>query len=155
MTTHPLELPFRDIHLPDAISWWPLAPGWWALVGLIILLSLTLFLLKLFVNRPQLKKDALQALDRIEKNLNGKQTAVKCLADVSVLLRRVMLKKYSSSLPALTGESWLKTLDKTLKEPEFSQGIGQILLTGPYRKEVAQEDVFQVIQLCRKWIKCL
>ena len=29
----------RDIHLPETISWWPLAPGWWALIimlGLVI-----------------------------------------------------------------------------------------------------------------------
>ena len=24
-------LPLRDLHLPDAIGWWPPAPGWWVL----------------------------------------------------------------------------------------------------------------------------
>lgn len=28
----------RDIHLPETISWWPLAPGWWALIILLGLL---------------------------------------------------------------------------------------------------------------------
>ena len=30
----PEQLPLRDLHLPDAIGWWPLATGWWILLGL-------------------------------------------------------------------------------------------------------------------------
>ena len=30
-------LPLRDLHLPDAIGWWPLAPGWWVLIALSLL----------------------------------------------------------------------------------------------------------------------
>ena len=26
-------LPLRDLHLPDAIGWWPLAPGWWGVIA--------------------------------------------------------------------------------------------------------------------------
>jgi len=31
------DIAIRDIHLPDAISWWPLAPGWWGLLALIVI----------------------------------------------------------------------------------------------------------------------
>jgi len=30
------ELPLKDIHLPDAITWWPLAIGWWLLIVMVI-----------------------------------------------------------------------------------------------------------------------
>ena len=29
------QLPLRDIHLPEAVSWWPPAYGWWLLVVLL------------------------------------------------------------------------------------------------------------------------
>ena len=28
-------LPLRDLHLPDAIGWWPPAPGWWVVIALL------------------------------------------------------------------------------------------------------------------------
>ena len=33
----PEQIPLRDLHLPDAISWWPLAPGWWIVLGLALI----------------------------------------------------------------------------------------------------------------------
>lgn len=32
----------KDIHLPDPISWWPLAIGWWLLLAIIIILAAVL-----------------------------------------------------------------------------------------------------------------
>jgi cbb3-type cytochrome oxidase subunit 3 len=40
MPTTPL--PLKDIHLPEAISWWPPAIGWWLLL---VLIPLTVFIL--------------------------------------------------------------------------------------------------------------
>ena len=31
----PTQLPLKDIHLPEAIGWWPPAIGWWLLAVLI------------------------------------------------------------------------------------------------------------------------
>ena len=30
----PELLPLRDLHLPEMVGWWPLAPGWWFLIAL-------------------------------------------------------------------------------------------------------------------------
>ena len=31
----PTQIPLRDLHLPDLIGTWPLAPGWWVLIALL------------------------------------------------------------------------------------------------------------------------
>ena len=50
----------RDIHLPEAIGWWPLAPGWWLLIILVCLGLITLA--RLFLRRRQASAYRRQAL---------------------------------------------------------------------------------------------
>ena len=33
---NPDDIPIRELHLPDATGWWPLAPGWWFLIALAV-----------------------------------------------------------------------------------------------------------------------
>ena len=39
----PTELPLRDLHLPNPVGWWPLAPGWWFLIALALALMAWMF----------------------------------------------------------------------------------------------------------------
>lgn len=151
-----IELPLRDIHLPDPISWWPLAPGWWMVLGGILLLCFIVAMILRKIFKPTLKKQASRVLDRIEQTFHETENATGCLSELSVFLRRVVLSRNDPLKSAgLTGKAWLELLDEPLKEPEFSQGVGQILLKGPYQSKVEKEDVSQLIQLCRKWVNCL
>ena len=38
----PTQIPLRDLHLPDAIGWWPLAPGWWIVIAVLAITALAL-----------------------------------------------------------------------------------------------------------------
>lgn len=156
MNNNPIDLPLRDIHLPDPISWWPLAIGWWLALGAILLaIILTYFIVKWYT-KPKLKKHALLALQEIETSYQKTENASHCIAELSILLRRAVLsQKHSKDAPSLTGPAWLELLDQPLKKPEFSQGIGKILLTGPYQQHIDNADVVKLIQLCRKWVHCL
>ena len=53
----------RDIHLPEAIGWWPLAPGWWLLIILVCLGLITLA--RLFLRRRQASAYRRQALQKL------------------------------------------------------------------------------------------
>ncbi len=146
------ELPLRDIHLPDPISWWPPAIGWWILLGVI---CVGIFVL-VRMSRPSLKKEALKALHRIEKEFIETGDAEKSMSELSVLFRRVVVSQNDSMKSGgVTGNAWLALLDKQINEPEFSNGVGQILLTGPYQRKIEKKNVCEIIKLCRKWVKHL
>lgn len=151
-----MELPLRDIHLPRAISWWPLAPGWWLafVFALLVILLVALCLYKIF--KPSLKKKAVKELMTIEKAFDIHGDAAFCLAELSLFLRRTVLcQQHTDQIAGLTGERWLNHLDQALGSTEFSCGAGQILLEAPYRLHAEKEDALQLMQLCRKWVNKL
>jgi hypothetical protein len=86
----PLEQ-LRDIHTPDPISWWPLAPGWWILL-FISLVSIYL-LVKWFVKKRNYKTPqqiATRQLLTMKSQTAGKQELIEAIQ----LLRRVALSHY-------------------------------------------------------------
>lgn len=139
----------KDIHLPEAISWWPPAIGWW-LTALLLVLLLAYAIH--YVRKPSMKRQALSILKRIEKEFKETHDASKCLKELSVLLRRVAITQ-RIDFAGLTGAAWLEYLDQGVKSGEFSQGVGKILLTGPYRYKVEEAEVPDLVRLCRKWVE--
>lgn len=152
-----MNLPLRDIHLPEAISWWPLAVGWWIVIGgfFILLLAASLFFWRLL--KPNLRKEAATTLVSIESAFQLHDDPHLCLSELSKFLRRAAIsqKGVPQKIGSLTGEAWLEVLDRPLKKPAFSQGVGRILLTGPYSPQADKEQVIALIQLCHQWVKTL
>jgi hypothetical protein len=151
-----VDLPLKDIHLPDPISWWPLAIGWWIVLALSIFVGVIAFLLIKKMRKPTLKKEATAKLKKIEEEFIGHENAAICLKELSAFIRRVVISKHhSAGVAGLTGIAWLEFLDRSLDQPEFSQGIGKLLLSGPYQPQSNKEDVSHLIQLCHKWVERL
>jgi hypothetical protein len=139
----PAQIPLRGLQLPDAISWWPLAPGWWVLFGL---LALGVGLLLREVLRRRVRSAALRhALRQLERHTAAfaeHGNAVTLGIEVSELLRRAMLAYAPrADVAGLTGEAWLAWLDRDMKEPRFLAGAGRSLLELPYR-DPANVDAF-------------
>jgi hypothetical protein len=144
------DLPLRDIHLPAEIGWWPLAPGWWLLLGLLILSGLLLLLVLRLRQRRRLRRLALRQLDELSP-LSGTELATA----LSRLLRQVAICHFPRHESAgLSGRSWLEFLDRPFKDRPFSEGIGQCLGEAPYRPS-AQIDGVALVALCRQWVKKL
>lgn len=143
-----------DIHLPDGVSWWPLAPGWWILLALI-----TLAVIGFLVWRHRKQQDyyrgvAQQELEHIYKDYQLSHNSSAYLQALSVLLRRTALTAYPQTFNAsIKGIDWLIWLDAVCPElnDSFSGEIGQALLIGPYQKN-PQVDIEGLHQLSTRWI---
>ena len=138
----PEQIPLRDLHLPDVIGWWPLAPGWWLLIALAII-GLGLLIRRGYQTRSRsaARRLALRKLNEIVAEYAEHKNAVTFTAGISELLRRTMLA-YAPRLEVagLTGEEWLEWLDRDLARPVFVSGPGRALLDLPYRNPDAQPD---------------
>ncbi|MGI9201202.1 MAG: DUF4381 domain-containing protein [Woeseiaceae bacterium] len=150
----PEQIPLRDLHLPDAIGWWPLAPGWWVVIALAVIGIV--FLIRAWLrarSRSAARRFALRQLDKIVSQYEERKNPVAFGADLSELLRRTMLA-YAPRLDVagLTGEAWLQCLDSGLAQPVFSDGPGRQILELPYRRpdaEIAVADLDQLVAAVR------
>lgn len=140
----------KDIQLPESISWFPLAIGWWVLLTLVITAIIVGYFLIKKVRIRRLNKTALKMLQRINSDDCSDLTKLQL---ISQLLRRLVISKDKRQLVAsLTGEKWLEYLDKNLPDKPFTQGVGRILLDGQYRAQ-SKTDIAQLIAICERWIR--
>jgi hypothetical protein len=140
----PQEIPLRGLQLPEAVGWWPLAPGWWLLMAVVVV---TLgWLLRAWLRRHAQAAARRKALRQLEESRSAYAyhgNPVTLGAEVSELLRRTMLAYAPrAEVAGLTGDAWLAWLDRDLDEPRFREGAGRILLELPYRNpQAVTEDV--------------
>jgi len=152
------ELPLRDIHLPDAISWWPLAIGWW-LLPLIVLAGG--FAIYRFLKYKQENKKiayrnmALDELNNIQSQFKTQQNTIELIRSVSALLRRISLSYLPrEEIASLTGEQWIKQLNQLSSQSVFTDETATLLAKAPYMKQ-SQFNPAELLELCEQWIKLL
>ena len=148
----PTQLPLKDLHLPDAIGWFPPAFGWWLLVVLIPLLLMFLYWCYQRLTRKTSLKTAKRLLNTIK---NSTANNSEKLVELSALLRRVAISVAPRAQTAsLTGQAWLAFLDGSLNDAPFTKGAGRCLADAPYRKSPpSEQEIFQLISLCEDWLK--
>ena len=132
----PEQIPIRDLHLPAEIGWWPLAPGWWVLLAL-VMAGLLWLAYRGFVRwrANRARRVALRQLRAIAAEYAAERDAVATSRQLSELLRRALLAYAPRSIIAgLTGERWLEFLDAGLETPVFVSGPGRDLESLPYRR---------------------
>lgn len=142
----PEQIPIRDLHLPQAIGWWPLAPGWWFLIAL-ALAGLGYLLYRAYKRWRwnAARRVALSELARVKREYASGMDAVTLAIELSELLRRTMLAYAPrAEVASLTGQTWLRWLDRGFDDQPFSKGSGQSLETLPYRSREQVEDEVDV-----------
>ncbi len=145
----------KDIHMPKAIGIWPLAPGWWIVIGIVMLILIaTIYFILKRRGKITAKKLALQQLYALEEEYSA-DTNTNLLSDLAILLRRAAIAYYPrSNIAKLHGEKWLAFLDETSKSKRYTQGVGRALLHGPYAASY-EDDLTPIFSLVKSWIKRL
>ncbi len=124
MTADPASLErLHDLVLPPAAPWWPPAPGWLWLLGMLGVIALAL-LLRGFVQwqRNRYRREALALLAALEAG-----PAEQLAAGVAEILKRAALTAYPrTEVATLTGTAWFAFLDRT-GGTRFAAGAGAAL----------------------------
>jgi hypothetical protein len=144
----------RGYHFPEPVSWWPPAPGWWALAGLLILL--VAFLSWALVRRRRRRAALRAALTELDTLIGTRADVepVEFTRHLSRLLRRYALVRFPRhQVAGLAGDDWLRFLDAHGGGTQaFSRGPGSLLRDAPYRPVADASVLDELTALVRTWI---
>jgi len=155
MPIDPLQR-LRDIALPDPVSLWPPAPGWWLLaVFSLVAIAAGLYLWQRQRRANAYRKAAAKALDQAWTDYQQRGDKAVLLQQLVTLLRRTALQGFpDQAVAGMHGAKWLSFLDATSRsthEKAFGQGGGQILLSAPYQRD-PEIDPAPLFKLVKDWV---
>ncbi len=133
----------RDIHLPQAIAWWPPALGWWLLLALLLL---TAGAWGIRHYRRRVLRASLAALAQLSPNVDD---ATRLASDLSQLLKRVGLY-CGQPVANLSGQAWAGYLIQGGWSAEQADFIAFASYANP--KDCTQPDWPALQRTGRRWI---
>ena len=146
----PDNLPeLRDIHLPEGVSAFPPAYGWFVIAAVLI----GLFFLGKLIKLARQKSKKLYALRLLERLPIDKYLSA--AVGMSEILRRICVYKYPSAA-SLSGREWIEFLNAHGKT-KMSKKTAELLLNAPYMPETGEKDfsvndALELKEFCKKWI---
>jgi len=150
--SNPLDQ-LKDIHLPDAISAWPPAYGWW--LATIIVIALTVMAIRWFLSRRKkgrYKVEANAQLALILDQYNENQDSLAALESINGLLKQTCMTRFGrNEVASLTGDAWLNFLDSAGGTDAFSKGPGRCLTATLYAPNPIA-PIEELVELTKKWI---
>ena len=143
----------RDIHLPEAVSWWPPAPGWWILTFLVIALMTSLIIRRLRnTKRNAFRVTALLETQEALTLWNKNKNTAGYLHTVNAVLKRIILQNNSASnIANQSGVNWVESLNQISKLP-LSEKTMQALGVACYQTNPVV-DVAHVQKQIIAWIE--
>ncbi|RTL12926.1 MAG: DUF4381 domain-containing protein [Neisseriaceae bacterium] len=145
----------KDIHLPAPVSIFPLAPGWYIVLAVLLVIIILFILWQMRRASKQYKlKQVLALLAQIEAKAESSDAEQReeVLPEISILLKRVAREKFSELHPQnLFGEKWLQFLDRSGKTTEFTSGAGRILLDVYKRQSL--ESPQELLGVVKNWLR--
>lgn len=152
-TSPPPLQELRDVHLPDPVSLWPPAPGWWIVGGLVVLGIMAALWFRTYRRRTRARRLAMAELASVKQQYlthHNDQWAVQRLSEI---IRRYALAAFPrTEVAGLAGTSWLRFLDQTGRTTQFTEGVGRLLHSEPYRPQTTV-PAGDLMPLVEQWIR--
>lgn len=144
--------PLRPV---EALSWWPPAPGWWLLLGLVVAgLAAMAFLLWRRYRRNRYRRMALRQLARITDSHAHHKDPARLLGEVNSLLKAVVLHSYpGSEMASVTGERWLLFLNDGLEQRGSSLRFPDSIGPGAYSATPRVGNIDELVEASRAWLR--
>lgn len=144
----------QELPLPTPVPYTPQTVGWW-MVGALLLIVLLYAAWRWHKRRlaKRYRVEALRELDEIEQALKLQATAASRLPP---LIKRVaMISAPRADTAALSGDSWLHWLDRTLPQAGFLDTPGRLLPQLAYGapQNVDPQALQALLKLTRRWIR--
>lgn len=151
----PDSLNLRDIHLPDAVSWWPPAIGWWVVLALVILVIYLAPKVYRRITYIPLRRVSQQAFDSIKSRYEVNNDPLELIQSISTLLRQISMTYHGREQAAhLTGDEWINSLNTLTEENYFTDSLKNNLINAPYQKNTDIQSI-AILDATQKWISAL
>jgi hypothetical protein len=148
----------HDLVLPPAAPWWPPAPAWYWVLGLLAVLALV-YLIRALLHwqHNRYRREALHLATLEQQRLHNPATRVEALVKLGEILKRTAITAFPREQTAsLTGPSWLAFLDRTSPTPGSLPADLTALETAAYDPRTAGKiDAPQAARLAeavRDWL---
>jgi len=144
--------PLRE---PQLIGWWPLAPGWWLLLALLlVVLAATAYWLWRRYQKRAYRRQAERQLDALRLAYQNDNDSAAFVANVNRLLKATALVVYPRrTVAAASGEQWLALLNDTLADSGTDKTFTPEFAEAGYRPGPPATDPEQLHQLALAWIR--
>jgi hypothetical protein len=144
--------PLRE---PQLIGWWPLAPGWWLLLALLLLvLAVTAYWLWRRYQKRAYRRQAERQLAALLSAYKDGDDRTAFVASVNRLLKATALVAYPRrTVAAASGEQWLALLTDTLAHSGAGETFTPEFADAGYRPGPPATDPEQLHRLALAWIR--
>jgi len=145
----------RDVHAPEPFGWWPLAPGWWIVIilGLILLLTLVYSCIRYWRARAW-KREAHAEFKRVRQAYLEKPSATHLIALNQLLKRIICTVRGTRNYMHYAQEEWARELSniQIKGKPVLQEQEIKLLSNDIYSSEQEKLDK-SALDRFEQWIK--
>lgn len=142
----------KDIHLPPAISDFPIAYGWW--LSLFVIVAIIVAAVYFFIKQRKktaIQRSALLVLKQHYEEFNQTQDSQRFLQQCNSVLKRYCITHYPHAV-SLSGPNWANFLICYSQKTRFNDELISAISEGLYQLQ-SQYNADDLYKACESWLK--